>query len=775
MLITMNRHFRAISFAVFPLWAASFVLAQVAELPTPAVAPIPVDKGWPRQYTDSTATLVLYTPQIESWPDFKHLSGRFATALTLKRGTQPVYGVMQVEADTVVDVGTRTVGLEGFRVTDVRYPSAKDEPEAQRWKALTTALLPKYPTTIALDRALAYLDEGGVKTRQAAVTLEPPPILVSRQPAVLVMIDGEPVLVDIEGTNLQKVVNTNWDLFLDKKTATYYLRNDKVWLSAKTFKDAWLPIAKLPTDFQKLPDTDQYKEIKQTAASPQKAATITLVLVAQKPTELIVVAGEPSLQPIDGTQLMWVVNTECDVFFDRANNTYYFLTSGRWFRAPELKSNIWEAATTSLPEDFKKIPADHPRAHVLASVPGTRQAEDAILAASIPQRATIERKSAKADVQYIGDPKFEPISGTEVSYAVNTPNDVLKIGDAYYLCLDGVWFTSAGAAGPWQPADKIPDQIQTIPPSSSKYNVTYVTVEESTPDTVTYSYTSGYTGVYIGFGVAMWGTGYYYPPYYGYGYYPYPVYWPPAYYTYGASVWYNPVTGGYARGSAVYGPYGGYARAAAYNPKTGGYAWGQKAWGPYGAAASGGFYNPNTGAWGGTYRASNGYQSWGTSVVGRGDQFARTASYSDSRGTVGGIQTSNGGKAIAARGSQGQGFAARSGAGDFYAGKDGNVYKRDQSGNWYRNSGSGSWESIDRQGAGAGQRNAGNASGVAANREAVQGLNRDAAARSWGDYNATRSAQARESGGGDRSWSSGGWVGNRSSGFSIRSGGFGRR
>src|SRR6185436_1296039 len=106
---------------------------------------------------------------------------------------------------------------------------------------------------------------------------------------------------------------------------------------------------------------------------------------------------------------------------------FYFLTSGRWFRTPDIKSGKWAAATAELPEDFQKIPADHPRAHVLAAVPGTRQAEEAVVAAFIPQTAIIERKSAKAAVTYVGDPKFEPISGTTISYATNTPNDVFLI------------------------------------------------------------------------------------------------------------------------------------------------------------------------------------------------------------------------------------------------------------------------------------------------------------------------------------------------------------
>jgi hypothetical protein len=144
-------------------------------------------------------------------------------------------------------------------------------------------------------------------------------------------------------------------------------------------------------------------------------------------------------------------------------------------------------------------------------------------------------------LNYKGEPTFEAIPGTGVEYASNTPNDVLRIHGRYYLCLQGIWFESAAAQGPWEAADKIPDEIYSIPPESSKHNVTYVAIQDSTTDTVTYAYTGGYTGVYIGYGVAMWGTGYYYPPYYGYG--SYPLYWPSSYYTYGASAWYNPATG----------------------------------------------------------------------------------------------------------------------------------------------------------------------------------------------------------------------------------------
>jgi hypothetical protein len=111
---------------------------------------------------------------------------------------------------------------------------------------------------------------------------------------------------------------------------------------------------------------------------------------------------------------------------------------------------------------------------------------------------------------------------------------------------------------------------------------------------------------------------------------------------------------------------------------------------------------------------------------------------------------------------------AKSGAGDFYAGKDGNVYKRDQAGNWYRNSGSGAWESVNRPSPAAGRRSGAetaasadafrNAQGrlnnpqLASGRDAMQGLNRDASARSWGNYNSQRYQRATSRMG------SGGWA-----------------
>ena len=173
-------------------------------------------------------------------------------------------------------------------------------------------------------------------------------------------------------------------------------------------------------------------------------------------------------------------------------------------------------------------------------------------------------------------PQFKPIETTQLSYAVNTDSKVIKVGDLYYLCFQGVWFMSRSANGPWETAATVPASIYQIPPSSPVYNVTYVKIYESTPQTVTCGYTSGYTGTFI-LGLAVgaaiaYGTGYPYPPYVYYPPRPYPV----PYYvgyprTYGVGVHYNYYSGGYYAQKSVYGPYGTASRSAWYNPSTGFY------------------------------------------------------------------------------------------------------------------------------------------------------------------------------------------------------------
>jgi hypothetical protein len=465
----------------------------------------------------------------------------------------------------------------------------------------------------------------------------------------------------------------------------------------------------------------------------------------------------------------------------------FYLVAGRWFQAPGLGGH-WTFATPSLPEDFKHISLEHPRSRVLASVPGTQQAAEAVLLAQIPQFARVNKKEIPApDVAYQGEPNYQSIQGTQLQRAVNTDKEIIKVGDTYYLCYQGVWFMAGTAKGPWTLATKVPEEIYKIPASSPAHSVTYVAVQEdedNDDDWVTYAAYAGYSGVMIGWGCTVWGTGWYYPPYYWYGGY-YPVYYP-YWRTYGYGAWYNPYTGVYGTAGRIYGPYGGVGFGARYNPTTGTYARGAFAYGPYGARGAVQAYNPRTGTYAATRQGSNVYGSWGSTHVQRGDDWVNTKRFTNSAGNTTRITRGDQGGVISRRGPDGSGFVGTKGE-NIYAGRDGNVYRRDGNGNWQKWD-NGSWNSPPRaeqrssardsmlndrarQSERASGERIGNSSNRASqmDRGTVSTLERDRAARSDG------AQRSRDYGSYSRSRSSGSVGGYRGGGGGGRGGGGGFR
>ena len=658
-----------------------------------AAAATPVDGGWPRMYSlPSEGSILVYQPQISSWENQTALVAFSAVSYRSKAGDKPALGTIKIEATTKVAVSERLVSFQQMKITEATFNTLQKE-QVREITATIDKAIPDDERVIALDRVLVNLDKSLIVPKNVeGIKADPPTIFFSKKPAVIVNLDGEPIWSPIKENDLKFAVNTNWDLFQHGPTSTLYLRNNDTWLKASDVKGPWTPAGKLPDSFKKLPDEDNWKDVK--ANLPGKAiqpSAVPKVFVSQQPAELIMLTGEPSYLLVPGTGLLWVSNTESDVFRMGKTGPVYYLVAGRWFSAPDF-TGPWTFATPALPADFKKITLEHERSRVLASVPGTDEAAEAVLVAQVPQTARVNKKELKApDVAFTGDPQFTPIEQTTVQRAENTDKDIFKVGEAYYMCNQGVWFTGKSATGPWEVASSVPEEIYKIPVSSPAHHVTYVTVEDDDADDdwVTYAAAAGYTGMMIGWGCTMWGTGWYYPPYYGYG--GYYGYFP----TYGYSAWYNPWTGAYGRSAGVYGPYGGAGVGARYNPSTGTYARGAAAYGPYGARGVAQAYNPRTGTYAATRQGSNVYGSWGSTAVQRGDDWAKTNRYTNRQtGTTTRTIRTDEGSAITKRG-QGGGAVGVGEGGNVYAGKDGNVYRRED-GTWQKHE-NGGWSDTDRQ------------------------------------------------------------------------------
>jgi hypothetical protein len=284
------------------------------------------------------------------------------------------------------------------------------------------------------------------------------------------------------------------------------------------------------------------------------------------------------------------------------------------------------------------------------------------------------------------------------------------------------------------------------------HHVTYVTVENdgnTDDDWVTFAYVAGYVGMSIAWGCAVWGTGWYYPPYVWYGgFYP-GYYWYPR--TYGFGAWYNPWTGAYGRGAAVYGPFGGAGAAAVYNPRTGTYARGAAAYGPYGGRGAAEAWNPRTGTYARTRQGGSIYGNWGTSYVQRGDEWARTTHRTNyaTGATTRTVHGDDGAGAVTRRGATGRTTVAHGQDGDIYAGHNGNVYRRGGDGGWQHWS-DGGWQNADRpearQGQGANRVGEGGAGtrDWSSTRGQLEGDHRariegNTRTRDWGSYHANPS------------------------------------
>ena len=702
------------------VYTAAF-LALAGLGPAEAAIPAPVqqsqgaaDQLWPRTLSKNGATVTVYQPQAISWPDREKLTARAAVEILPKGQAKPWLGTVELSMDTNSQAGI--VHLSNAELLSTHFP-ALDTQQATTLEAKLRAALPQIDLRpVPLAAILLSLEQSPLAP--VAVKNDPPTIHYASGPASLVVFDGDPVLAPAGKGGLSFAVNTNWNVFAFQ--STWYLLDGGQWFSAAAATGPYALIARLPDIFKSLPDNASFTDVHKAmpARPPPPGYSAPTIVVSTHPAEMIVTNGKPELQPVQGTQLQRVINTGSALFFYPPQQRFFVLISGRWFSASDL-AGAWRYATDSLPPDFSQIPPDSPVAAVLAAVPGTPQAQDAVLKAQIPITATLKRNAARITVVYAGPPKFEPVTGTPILRAVNTSTVVLKIEGRYFACENGAWFVAAAPMGPWLLADNIPKIIKKIPPASPVYPVKYVDIYAATPATVTFGYTAGYLMGYVSAGVLVYGTGYYYPPYLVPG--PVPIYYPYPY-SYAGHVYYNASTGAWARGGTIYGPYATASGGRVYNPSTGAWAQGGAIYGPYGGAGAFSAYNPSTGSYAhgsaswsngyGTANASgysartgvsasttqnwNPYGRWGSSTISGPNQTVNTQSRSNANGSAGSFNSSTGAKGAGYHNSVtgSNGGAVKTANGDVYAGRDGNVYKHTDNG-WSKYD-NGSWNAVQR-------------------------------------------------------------------------------
>jgi hypothetical protein len=790
-----------------------------AQQPPPAPAQgaqpaVPADP-WPRRLDLANGTALVYQPQVNRW-DGNKLDFRAAVALQPDGAKQETYGVVFATARTHVDKVARTVVLDNLAIYKSDFPLLPDRGSA--YAPDLAARVASGIRTISLDRMEAALAAAGVKPPAIVVDNTPPRIIVSNTPAILVPIDGAPVLKATTDERFQRVVNTRALILRGGLWQKYFVKVYDGWLWADSLAGPWTQPPMVPLGMNDLAQqiaakgaVDLLDGGPKASPKPSLANGVPALYTAQGAAELLVFEGQPDFVPIVGTELLWASNTHSDVLIDTTSSLYYVLLAGRWFRAPGLAGPWTFVASDALPRAFANIPPHSLAGAVLPSVAGTPQAQQALIANSIPQTATVPRGNGpKFTPNFDGAPQWRPIDGTPLSYVVNSPTPIIRVdATSYFAVSSGVWFSATALAGPWSVAASVPAVVYSIPASSPLHYVTYVQIYEATPQYVYVGYTPGYMGTVVSpYGTVVYGTGYAYTPWIGELWFPAPVT-----YTVAAVPIYNPYVGftfGFATGLAVsawtYPYYGGAWYAPAY---WGGYPccatasanvygqWGNtvysgtRSWyaggGVAGTTASGTYANNRTGttgsyaggrqfnAW--TGNATRAYDRTANGAAGGSGNVARASNYNVYTGqrstassvsatgaggstydrsgatTVGpdGVSHTGGGSTYNANTGQTRSWSTGGGANDHYA---------DSSGNVYRNLGS-SWE----------QHSAGGWSGASGD---TSWADREAQARNTGaDRWGSMSASERDHFGGGGGWGGGDRFGGGGWGGGDRFGGGG--
>ena len=651
----------AVSFALLISVAAP--LCTLAQVKSDRTQPTANDQGWPRKFAVGGSSFAIYQPQVEEWVG-NQFSARAAFAVSEGQAKQPSYGVLWFSARTEIDKVNRLVTFSDFKVTRMNFPSAPNR--AAAYQSALQARAGEKDEVIALDRLLTDMAANQAASPSAGyeVRNDPPQIFFSTWPAILILVDGSPELRPVQNTKLDRVINTRVLILRHQSSRKFYLHLMDGWLEAASLMGPWGLAQERPSDLQKALEAaaaaKQVDLLDGAAADPKatrpslseaaKQNAIPQVYISTGPAELLQTQGEPQVAAVAGTQMVYVVNTENDIFVHTPTQNHYILIAGRWFSSQSMNGPWQFVPGDQLPADFAQIPATHPKASVLVAVTGTPQANEALIANSIPQTATIKRNAASLTVNYDGGPRFKSIEPTSLEYAVNTATPVIRVNaHNYYSVQHGVWFVSNEAHGPWAVATSVPAVIYSIPLSSPLHYVTYVKIYDSTPDVVYVGYTPGYYGTVVSSSnVVVYGTGWYYPPYVG-------TYWYGAPYTYGCGA------------AFTWGVAAGWGLAYGYGDAWSNYYYPAPWWGPVGYAGAAYYYGPY--GYGGV-AAANVYGQWGnvaysgtraawanpyTGNVGRGGVYTGTNTVTGTRyaargGTVTNVYTgttATGGGAVA--------------------------------------------------------------------------------------------------------------------------------
>ena len=491
--------------------------------------------------------------------------------------------------------------------------------------------IPDEDRVIALDRVLASVDRSQIVPERNVAGREGGPardlLQPDRRPSS-VNLDGEPIWspIDRRTTSSSRSTRTGISSSTGRRRPSTCKRRSLA--EGGDLKGPGRRRASCPRASASSPADDELEGSEGRAArtrtiDPGKAPK---VFVSSTPAEMILLDRRPAVSAGRGHVASSGSATPRATSSASGSKRRRSTTSwpGAGSRAPGF-DGPWTFATPTLPADFQKIPLEHPRSRVLASVPGrSRRRRRVLPRPGAPDRAREQEDSCKAPggrlpgrAQVRADREDERRARRQHRQETSS-----RSATSTTCGYEGVWFMRAAArtVPGTVSRPRYPKEIYEIPISSPVPQRHLRDVSRDDDDAVGHLRVppAMYTGVMVAWGCAVWGSGWLLPavlrrllrrlsaattvsyPTYGYG----------------ASV--QPVDGRVRPTAVAYGPYWRrrcQRRATTRAPVT--YSRGAAAYGPVRCRAPPARPTTRrTGAYGQTRQGSNVYGSWAATSVG---------------------------------------------------------------------------------------------------------------------------------------------------------------
>src|SRR6185295_5879618 len=209
------------------------------------------------------------------------------------------FGVMFATVRTQVDRALRTVVFEDLRISKIDFPTLPD-----RGASFSQELGKEFAAkvrTMSLDKLEASLAANGVTAPTVEVANNVPQVIVSYSPAILVPIDGPPVMKPVpQNSRFSRVINTRALILQGGLENNFYLHVYDGWVQASSVSGPWTQSLRQPfgmdslaTQLAKSNTVDMLSGGANADPKPSLANGVPTIYTTQSPAELIVFKGQP--------------------------------------------------------------------------------------------------------------------------------------------------------------------------------------------------------------------------------------------------------------------------------------------------------------------------------------------------------------------------------------------------------------------------------------------------------------------------------------------------